>query len=280
MAELTAPVLIKPLPSLNFYENKPFGPIDLNEYVQSPNPESGKVRFYSEIADTGAELPSRIICMESGLFGGIAERGTKGQYKIVILAENESLEMLVLRLELSINELPAAEDPIFFSDVKEELWSAVGKDLPAPASNEALTRPISPAEVYYLVQRFGSMTIWDVYNLEAPNSKVLLALPGVSKHYNVYDRGCCLVGAPKSLFNHERTLSDAIQTAKVMAKEVYKRGWTIEFGGFNKMVRAAWIELQVLGDKFNKPIEIMHYQPSERDLDIFQNQVEANRPTP
>ncbi|MES2219258.1 MAG: hypothetical protein V4501_12710 [Pseudomonadota bacterium] len=280
MAELQAPVLIKPLPPLVLFEGKEFGPIDLGQYIESPNEESGRVKYYAEIDGTGDELPRQVVCSVEGLFGGKPAKGTKGTVKIAIIAENQSLEALVVRVDLIINELPAVEDPLFFANMKAQVWDALGKNLPVPSANDTLTRPITSAEVYYLMQRFGSMTIWDVYNLETPGPKVPLALPDMSKHYDIFDRGSCIVGAPKSLFSYERTLNDALQTARVMAREVYKRGWTIEFGGFNKMVRAAWIELQVLSDKFNKPIEIMHYTPSGRDLKIYEARVEASRPTP
>src|SRR6202044_861685 len=113
------------------------------------------------------------------------------------------------------------------------------------------------------------LAIWDVYNLESAGDKIPLSLPGVSPYYQIYDRGSCLVGAPKDLFSHQRTLADALQTAKVMATEVYKRGWTIEFAGFNKMVRAAWIELQILGDRQGKQLEILHYTPSAADINVY-----------
>jgi hypothetical protein len=280
MAEPQAPVLIKPLPPFVFYEGKQLGPIDLGDYIKSPDEESGVVRFYADMYDNGEDLPSRIICTVDGLFGGIAAPGTKGNYRIIIYAENQSVNSLIIETEITISELPAAEDPALFGILKAQVWEALGDNQPAPALNEALARPITPAEIYYLMQRFGSMTIWDVYNLETPGPLTVLSLPDISSHYNIYDRGCCIVGAPKSLFSYERTLNDAIQTSKVMAREVYKRGWTIEFGGFNKMVKAAWIELQLLQNKFNKPIEIMHYSPSARDLSIVEAQVESNRPTP
>ena len=280
MAELQPPVLIKPLPTLALHEGKDFGPIDLRDYIQSPNQESGRVKFYAEIEETAAELPSNIVCMESGLFGGRPERGTKGNYRVIISAENACDNFLVQVVDLVINELPAAEDPLFLANFKEDVWQTLGLDQAEPMLNEAFTSPVSAADVHHLMQRFGTFTIWDVYNLEAPNNKVLLKLPDISKHYNVYDRGACIVGTPKSLFNHERTLADAIQTAKAMAKEVYQRGWTIEFNGNLKMMRAAWIELQVLASRFNKSLEIMHYQPTERDLALYEAQVETARLTP
>ena len=69
-----------------------------------------------------------------------------------------------------------------------------------------------------------------------------------------------------------------MQTAKVIAREVYKRGWTIEFAGFNKMVRAAWVELQVLGDAHGKQLEILHYNPSSEDLKLYVSQTKVQGP--
>jgi hypothetical protein len=151
--------------------------------------------------------------------------------------------------------------------------------MPIPEMTDALSRPVTAEEVYYLMQRFAVMSIWDVYNLEPAGDKTLLTLTGASPHYNIYDRGSCLVGAPKDLFSHQRTLADALQTAKAMAREVYKRGWTIEFSGFNKMVRAAWIELRVMGEKTGKQLEVLHYTPSLEDMKVYSAESRAVRPS-
>jgi hypothetical protein len=282
MSERSAPVLIKPLPPLVLKQGVSFGPVNLNEYIQS-NPESGETRFFMRLEETGDDLPYNIICTREGFFGGIPGKEALGEHQCLIIAEND-YDRLLLPVSVMVVERPAAEDPLALEEHKTRVWQALQDEGAIPsmegAIDGAFTRPITPIEIYYLLQRFGSMTIWDVYNLESPGEKVLLTLPDSNKFYNIYDRGCCIVGAPKSLFSHERTLADAIDTAKVMAREVYKRNWTIEFGGFNKMVKAAWIELQVLGDKLGKRIEIMHYTPSPHDLNIYTAQAAASkRPT-
>lgn len=43
---LQAPLLIKPIPSQIANEGGTFGPLDLKEFIKSPNTESGKVRFF------------------------------------------------------------------------------------------------------------------------------------------------------------------------------------------------------------------------------------------
>jgi hypothetical protein len=159
------------------------------------------------------------------------------------------------------------------------VWEALGKNQPMPDMADIFNLPITTNDIYFLMQRFASLAIWDVYNLESPGDKVLLNLAGSNPHYNIYDRGCCLVGAPKDLFSHQRTLADALQTARVMANEVYKRGWTIEFAGFNKMVRAAWVELQLLGSTSGKFLEILHYSPSVSDIRLSNTEVQMRGPS-
>ena len=280
MSERSAPVLVKPLPSFVFKVGKTSGPFNLNEFIQNPPSETDQVKFFMQ-DESGEDLPHNIICTIDGLFGGIPAKDTIGKHNFFLIAEND-FDQLVIPFEVQIVELPPEEDPDALEDHKAKVWEAMqseGVAIPAMkgAVEGAIERPVTPIEIYYLLQRFGSMTIWDVYNLESPGEKVLLSLPDTNKFYNIYDRGSCIVGAPKSLFSLERTLGDAIDTAKVMAREVYKRGWTIEFGGFNKMVRAAWIELQVLQDLNGKKMEIMHYTPSQRDLNIYTAQAEATK---
>lgn len=169
----------------------------------------------------------------------------------------------------------AMEDPLLLSDLKSKVWDALAQNLPLPDIAELLHRPLTAIEIYYLLERFATLTIWDVYNLEAPGEKHLLQLEGASKHYHVYDRGSCIIAGPKDLFSHERSLEDALQTARAMSREVYKRGWAIEYAGFDKMARASWIELQLLVDQHGRQLEILHYTPSPEDLKIYEARVNA-----
>lgn len=263
------PIVIKTIPAQIVNEGAAFGPINLNEYIKSPDDDSGIVRFLAELKN-GASLPNGLICMQDGILAGIPAKDTQGVYDVVIVAENDSNVPLLVEFQLTIKErLTIETPPEFLGDLKSRVWEALGKDLPLPDIGDIINRPITAIEVYYLLQRFATMTIWDVYNLDPPSEKQLLTLEGTSKHYNVYDRGSCIVAVPKDLYSHERTLEDALQTARAIAREVFNRNWTIEFAGFDKMVRAAWVELQMLGDKYNKQIEILHYTPSPEDLRIY-----------
>ena len=164
--------------------------------------------------------------------------------------------------------------------MKNQIWKALGDNAPLPEIADLLNQPITINEIYYLIQRFATLTIWDVYNLAEPGEKVLLNIPDLNKHYQIFDRGSCLVTGPVDLFSHQRTLEDALQASRCLAQEVYRRGWTIEFAGFNKMVRAAWVELQHLGDKNMKKIEILHYQPTPDDQKAYVVKTFLERPTP
>ena len=271
--------LIKPIPSQIVNEGAAFGPLNLTEFIESNI--GGKISFRAETSDN-QPLPQGLMCLTEGLISGIAGENTQGTYKVIVVAVDEAGGELRAEFVLTINpRMTMGEDANqLYKKLKAEIWEALGKDLPLPEFQEILNRPITATEIYHLLQRFGTLTIWDVYNLDYPGEKKALQLAGMSEHYHIYDRGCCIVGCPKDLFSNERTQEDAIQTAKAMAKEVYKRGWVIEFAGFDKMVRAAWVELQVLGDKNNKHLEILHYTPTPEDLLVYQQEAKSRPPSP
>ncbi len=263
--------LKKPIPPQIVNEGATYGPLQLTDFIESTG---GKINFRAELTN-GQPLTKGLICTTDGVINGIPATGTHGVYQVTIFAVNAEAEEFTTQIDLTIKPRIEMEDDQnnLFRKLKSEIWEALGQNLPLPELTEILNRPITAIEIYYLLQRFATLTIWDVYNLDYPGEKQALNLEGISKHYQVYDRGCCIVGTPKQLFSHERTLEDALQTARVMAREVYKRGWVIEFAGFDKMVRAAWVELQLLGDKHNKQLEVLHFSPSNRDVQIYKSQV-------
>jgi len=275
------PILVKPIPPQVVNEGALLNAISLGDYIQSPTLQDGEVRFLAELS-TRESLPKGFICTPDGMLTGIFAKGTQGTYTIVVIAENDSGVPFTTELSLTINPAPVPKDQnrsiAWWTDLKAKVWEAVGKDLPAPdLFNEMSNRPITAVEIYYLLQRFATLTIWDAYNLEVPGEKNLLTLEDSSPHYEIYDRGSCLVGAPKDLYSHERTLEDALKTARAMAREAYRRGWTVQLAGFEKMARATWIEFQHLGDKHGKTIEILHYSPSPEDVRIYSSQAKMNR---
>lgn len=249
-------------------EGAPFGPLDLNDFICSPDEESGIIYFSAEQAD-GQPLPPGFICTADGMISGIPQ--VSGSYTITVIAKNDMGEFTT-QFPLTVVEKQSAEGYLYATDLKSKVWEALGNNLPLPEMGDLFNRPLSAIEIYYLLQRYATLTIWDVYNLDPPGEKKLIDV-GASEHYHVYDRGSCIIGAPKDLFTYERTLADALHTAKAMAREAYNRGWTIEFAGFNKMVRAGWVELQVLSDLYGKSIEILHFQPTEADIKLYEAEV-------
>lgn len=263
-------VLIKQILPQVINEGATFGPLKLYEYIQSAG---GTAHFRAELAD-GRSLPQGLICTAEGLINGIPAAGTQGAYKVKVTAENELGEQ-TFEFDFTIKTRIAMEGDKTFEQLKSQVWEALAKNLPLPDLSDLLERPISPAEIYYLLERFAYLKVWDVYNLEIPGERKELALEGASPHYHIYDRGSCLVALPKELFSHERTLEDALQTSRAMAREVYKRGWVVELVGFHKMARAAWIEIQSLGDKFGKRLEVLHYSPTTEDIKLYAMQSKA-----
>lgn len=266
------PILIKPIPAQVVNEGGSYHPLNLKKFIQSPNVESGAVRFMAELSD-GRPLPQGLICTGNGIVSGIPARGTQGEYECVVIAENDSGVPFVTQFSFLIRPRMAVESDEIVSQLKGQIWDAIEKNLPfldlEASLQDLLNRPITKAEIYYLLERFAALTIWDVYNLDFPGEKREIQLDGMSEHYHVYDRGSCLIAAPKDLFSHARTLEDALQTARVVAQEVYRRGWFIEFAGHDKMVRAAWVELRLLADKHGKQLEILHFSPSMDDIKLY-----------
>ncbi len=272
--ELKSPVLTTEIPAQIVNEGASYT-LQLKNFIESPDEASGKVRFFAELVD-GQSLPEGLICTPEGLVSGIPADETRGVYHIVVMAENDSGIPFTASFDLTIKERIKIEDENqHYTELKAKVWEALGEGLPLPDLTELLNRPLTHDDIYYLLKRFATLKIWDVYNLDSPSEPKLLNLEGVSKHYYVYDRGCYIIGVPKDLFTYERTIEDALMTAKAMAGEVYKRGWTVEFTGFGKMARACWVELQILGDKHDKAIEIIHYTPTSKDISLYEAESKA-----
>ncbi|MES2204134.1 MAG: hypothetical protein V4496_02835 [Pseudomonadota bacterium] len=221
-------------------------------------------------------------------------------YKVVVTVTNGSFEPLVTYFELIVLEalrpedewapdttledefeqsiqLDAAEeaellktlqeDASGFSEEKRAIWEAIIQGQSIPELKELMDRPISHQEIYYLLSRISYFVIWDANNSAPAGVLQALALKGASEMFNVYDRGSCIVATPKQLFDHNRTLKHGVETAQAMANEVFQRGWRVEFGGFDKMVRAAWVEFELLSQKFGKPVSYSYFNPSSQDVD-------------
>lgn len=266
---MDAPVLIKPIPSQVVNEQAAFGPFDLKAFIQVAE-GSPKARF-SAILKSGESLPTGMICTEDGVITGIPAKDTQGNYEIIVTAVNEAGD-LQAEFVLAIKPSLVASGNEYMDKLKSQVWAALQQNLPIPNIEEMYTQPITDLEIYYLLERWATLTIWDAFNLELPSEKKLITLEGASKHYDIYDRGSCLVAAPKDLFSYERTIDDGLRTARALAAEAYRRDWTVQLVGFEKLTRAAWVEFQRLGDVHGKRLEVVGYTPSVDDVKLYTDQ--------
>lgn len=269
-----APILIKEIPAQIVNEGGTFGPIDLSQFIESPNEMSGPVRFFAELSD-GRALPDGLICTTDGWISGIPAKGTQGSYEVILVAENESGIPLNIQFELTIKERIKLNQASELTQMKAKVWEALEQGFPIPEIAELLSMPLKPEDIRYLVERFAVFTIWDVFNLDPPSEKHVLSIAGLNRHYEIYDCGSCLIGAPKDLFSHERTMQDSYQMARIMAQEAYKRGWTVEFSGIDQVMRAAWVELQHLSELHGKKINIISFNAQPRDIKLLETTAEA-----
>lgn len=268
---MESPVLVKSIPPQVVNEQGAYGPFNLKDYIQAGK-DNPSVRFQAELM-SGEALPKGLICTGDGIITGIPAKNTQGNYEIKITATNEAgtaQTTMVLTIKPSLADTSSTQD--YMDQLKAQVWKALEQKLPVPDLTELYNQPISFIEIYYLLERWGILTIWDAFNLEPAGEKKLLTLEGASQHYNVYDRETCLIMGPKDLYSHERTIEDGLMTARAMAREVYNRGWTVELAGFEKLTRAAWVEIQHLVEKYGKPMEVINYHPTPDDMKIYRVQ--------
>lgn len=166
--------------------------------------------------------------------------------------------------------------------LKQGAWKALNEGQPHPDLSALLERGVTPLDAHYLLERWASLTIYDAFNLETPNQKKLLSLPGASKHFVVYEYfiagedgldnpGSRLVMAPKDLFSHERTLADGLQTAEAVAAEAFRRNWAVDLVGYEKYRRAAGIMLHALSLQNGYSVEILNFDLSLKDEELVKH---------
>lgn len=259
------PSIKQAIPAQVVNERAAYGPFDLKPFFLIENPQ--EVYFTAQLKNE-QPLPKGMICTGDGILTGIPAQKTQGHYEIIVTASNDAGEVQA-PLSLTIKPSLAMDQAQYGDAAKSQVWEALHNNLPIPALTELYNLPITPQDIYYLLERWGIITIWDIYNLEPPGAKVPLMLEGVSEHFNVYDCGSCLIGAPKDLYSHERTLEDGLRTARAMAREVYQRQWAVELSGFDKFTRAAWVEIQLLGDQYGRKLEVINFNPTLEDVHLY-----------
>lgn len=270
---MAAPVLIHPIPAQIVNELASFGPFDLKTFIQTEDEGVSDLRFSASLK-SGEPLPKGMILTGDGILTGIPGQNTQGNYEVLVTAENADGK-LEESFVFTIKPSMVNTEVNYLDKLKSQVWDALEQQLPIPDMGSLLSLPITKLDIYYLLERWGTLTVWDAFNLDPPHEKQLLDIKGVSPHYNVYDRGSSLIMCPKDLFSTDRTIADGLQTARAMAGEIYSRGWTIEMAGLDKWTRAAWVELQLLGDQHGKHIEIINYQPTDDELMLYEMKAES-----
>jgi len=261
---MAAPRLINPIPQQVINELAGFHPFELQSFFESETP----MRFSAEQTN-GEPLPKGMICTGNGSLTGIPAKDTVGTYQIRVIAKNEVGETAA-EFNLIIREsLVNAETGTALEELKAQIWQAADKNLPIPDLSELLNRDITPIEIYYLLERWAMLKIWDAFNLETPGPLNEITLQEASKHYAIYDRGSCLVAVPRDLYSYERTTEDAFRTARALAKEAFSRGWTMDLVGLDKLTRVAWAEVQRLNQIYGRNLEVVNYNVSDRDVRLF-----------
>jgi len=267
---MDAPIVVKAIPTQMINERAAYAPFKLSDFI---NAADGSIVRYSAALQDGQSLPKGLICTSDGVLTGIPGRNTHGNHTVVVTAENEAGSVSAEFLLTIKPSLAVEGTDNYFDELKSQVWQAIDHHLAIPDLSSALfEHPITIYEIYYLLERWATLKIWDAFNLEPAGDIKLLQLEGASPHYNVYDRGSCLVASPKDLFSHERTIADGLQTARALAREVYKRNWTVELVGFDKLTRAAWVEIQQLGDKHGRALEVVNYHATFRDVKLYSSQ--------
>lgn len=277
----------------------------LNEDSDANTSATGLL-YTVEIADEGS-LPLDLDYTITGeVYGQLRPPALAGSpYKIAVIVSNGAADSLTTYFELEVleaarpeeewaidesidNEFESAvqlnpeEELELFDALKEQsgkldvfteeklaIWEAILQGQSIPELKALIDRPITHQEIYYLLSRISYFVIWDANNSAPAGALKALALKSASEHFNVYDRGSCIVATPKQLFDHNRTLLHSVQTAQAMAREVFQRAWKVEFGGFDKMVRAAWVEFELLSQQFAKPVSYSYFNPTPQDRDTL-----------
>lgn len=253
------------IPVISVNQGSELAPINFNDYIDNPIGEA--LRFSVELVGGGA-LPAGIIFSQDGVLSGKPQLGTANvlPYEMTIVAFHPAVSPLVMHCKLMIREVPGEMDV----DEFKTYWQKFADGLDLPDLEQLLTRQITPLDIYYLLGRFATLIIWNADDLTPADKGVMIDIPYSSKLFKVYDFKSALVASPKDLYDPKRGLGDAIQTAKAMVHEIGRRKWNIELAGYDKMVTAAWVEVQHV-KKMAKghAIKVYNYEPSLYDTEVL-----------
>ncbi len=253
-------------------------PIDLKKSID--NPQKIPLKFSAELSE-GGELPASLTCSDDGVISGKAEKesGSFLPYSIVVVAQNDTIEPLTFDVYLHIEPLEGKEESVESGEAPKEpselefdleqfdhYWQSFSDKLDLPDLEELLTRRITRRDIYYFIDKFATLTVWNSDDYRPADDGVLIKINGASDHFMVYNFDVALVASPKDLFSTTRTPGDALQTARAMVQEAYSKKWNIELAGFDKMVSAAWVEAEWLNkNKAEYQMAVKNFIPNAND---------------
>lgn len=265
MNEIQGLKLKQAIPLISVNQGAELAPINFNDYIDNSTGEA--LRFSVELVGGGA-LPAGIVLSQNGVLSGTPQLGTANvlPYEMTIVVFHPAVSPLVIHCKLIIHEAP---DKINLDEFKT-YWQKFADGLELPDLEQLLMRQITPLDIYYLLGRFATLIIWNANDLTPADKGVMIDIPYSSALFKVYDFKSALVASPKDLYDPNRGLGDAIQTAKAMVHEIGRRKWNIELAGYDKMVTAAWVEVQYLKRMAKgHAIKVYNYEPSLYDTEVL-----------
>jgi hypothetical protein len=265
MTETQGLKLKQAIPLISVNQGSELEPVNFNDYIDNPTGES--LQFSVELVG-GGSLPAGIVFSKDGILSGTPQLGTANvlPYEMTVVAFHPAVSPLVMHCKLIIREVPSKIDV----DEFKTYWQKFADGLDLPDLEQLLTRKITPLDIYYLLGRFATLIIWNANDLTPAGKGIMIDIPHSSELFRVYDFKSALVASPKDLYDPSRGLGDAIQTAKAMVHEVARRKWNIELAGYDKMVTAAWVEVQHLKSMAKgHVIKVHNYEPSLYDTEVL-----------
>lgn len=270
------------------------------------NPSHVPLKFSAELS-LGGELPVNLSCSEEGRITGTLEKNTATflPYSVLVVAQAEGVEPLTFEVYLHVDpplgaafetesgaELEGEEAALTGDETAEpaemefnleqfdQYWHLFSEKMDLPDLEELLTRRVTPREIYYFINKFATLTVWNSDDFRPADNGKLLDILDENDQFLVYDFEVALVATPKELFSTSRTPKDARSVAAAMIQEAHHRKWNVELAGFDKMVSAAWVEAEYL----NKTLEDAEYKmavknfiPSQEDWAYLSERLGLNK---
>ena len=275
MPDIEQPKLLEEFLEFSLQAGSEITSIDLKKSID--NPSNISLKFSAELS-LGGPMPENLTCSEDGVISGILARNTAAllPHSVSVVAEGEAIEPLAFDIYLYIVAAEGAEaeeaeelqpaELEFDLEQFDQYWKAFNDKLDLPDLEELLTRQITKRDIYYFINKFATLTVWNADDYRPADVGELISIQGESEHFMVYNFDVALVATPKDLYSTSRTMGDALQTARSMVQEAYKRKWNVELAGLDKMVSAGWVEAEWLNkNKAEYKMAVKNFIPSEND---------------